>query len=176
MFQKLEEALELLNSSDSDESDVEIAVFSPDASEQTDEDEGYENEVNAVYDLIVKETMRYAAYVKNEHGFLTTVDEVHIFIGILFLTGYHSKTCERDYWPDAEDLGIAVVKNVIHRNHFQKLKSYLHFVDNATVSQHAQDRSFKESPHPWRQTEESAKPEQDGAKRTRQWRQGNIAG
>ncbi|GFV57447.1 hypothetical protein TNCV_1608921 [Trichonephila clavipes] len=45
-FLKLEEALELLNSLDSDESDIEIGVL-PDASEQTDEDEGDGNKVNA---------------------------------------------------------------------------------------------------------------------------------
>ncbi|GFS54891.1 hypothetical protein TNCV_3576141 [Trichonephila clavipes] len=32
------------------------------------------------------------------------------------------------------------------RNRFNKLKSYLHFVDNGTTSQHAQDRSFKVKP------------------------------
>ncbi|GFV28141.1 hypothetical protein TNCV_678291 [Trichonephila clavipes] len=42
---KLEEALDLLNSLDLDESDIEIAVL-PDVSELTDEDEGDNNEVN----------------------------------------------------------------------------------------------------------------------------------
>ncbi|GFV56577.1 hypothetical protein TNCV_1803861 [Trichonephila clavipes] len=42
----LEEALELFNSLDSDENDVEIDVLLPDASELTDEDEGNENKVN----------------------------------------------------------------------------------------------------------------------------------
>ncbi|XP_035205191.1 piggyBac transposable element-derived protein 3-like [Stegodyphus dumicola] len=51
-FLKLEEALELFNSFDSDESEVEIAVLPPDASELTDEDEGEENEVNTG-DIIV---------------------------------------------------------------------------------------------------------------------------
>ncbi|GFR31067.1 hypothetical protein TNCT_725781 [Trichonephila clavata] len=41
---EVKEALQLLNSLDSDESDVEFAVLSPDASELT--DEGDENEVN----------------------------------------------------------------------------------------------------------------------------------
>ncbi|GFT10908.1 hypothetical protein TNCV_1944981 [Trichonephila clavipes] len=45
-FLMLEEALQLLNSSDSDESDVEIAVLPPDATELTDEDEEDDNEVN----------------------------------------------------------------------------------------------------------------------------------
>ncbi|GFX91886.1 hypothetical protein TNCV_3577161 [Trichonephila clavipes] len=45
-FLKLEEALEFLNSIDSDESDGEIAVFPSFTSELTDEDEGDENDVN----------------------------------------------------------------------------------------------------------------------------------
>ncbi|GFR04874.1 hypothetical protein TNCT_521821 [Trichonephila clavata] len=49
--------------------------------------------------------MRYAEDVKNEQGFLTTADEMRVFIGILLLNGYHSNTYERDYWLDAEDLG-----------------------------------------------------------------------
>ncbi|GFS95647.1 hypothetical protein TNCV_886041 [Trichonephila clavipes] len=36
-------------------------------------------------------------------------------------------------------------------------------------------RDLQESPHPWRQTEKSVKPEQDGAKRNQQWRQVNTA-
>ncbi|GFW69679.1 uncharacterized protein TNCV_1883231 [Trichonephila clavipes] len=115
-FPKLEEALELLNSLDSDESDIEIAVL-PDTSEITDE-EGDDNEVNTseiiikvvpwsteqmetalkdetpselfeqfysseAYDLNAKEAMRYAADVSNEHDFLTTADEIRVFIGIL---------------------------------------------------------------------------------------------
>ncbi|GFU01685.1 uncharacterized protein TNCV_1522211 [Trichonephila clavipes] len=46
MFLKLEQALELLNSLDSDESDMETTVLPLDARELTDEDEGNENEVN----------------------------------------------------------------------------------------------------------------------------------
>ncbi|XP_035229166.1 piggyBac transposable element-derived protein 3-like [Stegodyphus dumicola] len=46
MFLKLEEALKVFNRLDSDESEVEIAVLPPNASELTDEDEGDANEVN----------------------------------------------------------------------------------------------------------------------------------
>ncbi|GFY03862.1 zinc finger protein [Trichonephila clavipes] len=121
----LEEALELLNSLDSDESDVEIAVLPPDASELTDEDEGDENEVNTG-EIIISDVAGY-------------LEEFCLF------TGY-SNTCERDYWSDVEDLGITLVKNAMSRNRFQKLKSYLHFGDIATVSPHTQDRSFKVKP------------------------------
>ncbi|GFX31983.1 hypothetical protein TNCV_3408971 [Trichonephila clavipes] len=52
-FLKLEEVLKLLNSLDSDESDLQIAVLSPDTIELTDEGEGEENEVNTG-EIIVK--------------------------------------------------------------------------------------------------------------------------
>ena len=45
---------------------------------------------NEVYDHIVKETVRYATDLKNEHNFLTSADEIRVFLGILLLTGYHS--------------------------------------------------------------------------------------
>ncbi|GFR01561.1 hypothetical protein TNCT_431361 [Trichonephila clavata] len=45
MFQKIGEAIELFNSLDSDESDVEIAMLSLDTSD--DEDEGNENKVSS---------------------------------------------------------------------------------------------------------------------------------
>ncbi|GFW56061.1 hypothetical protein TNCV_374671 [Trichonephila clavipes] len=44
-FLRLEEVLELLNSLNSDDIDVEIAVLPPNVSELIDEDEGNENEV-----------------------------------------------------------------------------------------------------------------------------------
>ncbi|GFV66661.1 hypothetical protein TNCV_2594821 [Trichonephila clavipes] len=52
-FLKFKEGLELLNSLDSDESDIEIAVL-PGASKLTDEDEGNKNEVNTG-EIIVKD-------------------------------------------------------------------------------------------------------------------------
>ncbi|GFT53921.1 hypothetical protein TNCV_3368441 [Trichonephila clavipes] len=60
----------------------------------------------AFYYLIVKETMRHAADVRNQHDFLTTTDEIRVFVRILLLTDCHSNTCERDYWSDAETLTL----------------------------------------------------------------------
>ncbi|GFW58451.1 hypothetical protein TNCV_3513141 [Trichonephila clavipes] len=58
------------------------------------------------YDPNAKETMRYAANVPKEHDFLTTAKEIRAFIGILPLAGYHSNTCERDFWSGAETLEL----------------------------------------------------------------------
>ncbi|GFS57047.1 hypothetical protein TNCV_4238321 [Trichonephila clavipes] len=38
-------------------------------------------------------------------------EENEVNTGILLQTGYHSNTCERDYWSDVEDLDIALGKN-----------------------------------------------------------------
>ncbi|GFX44005.1 hypothetical protein TNCV_4112841 [Trichonephila clavipes] len=67
-----------------------------------------------VYDFVVKVTTRYAADLKNKHDFLTAACEIRVFIGMLLLTGYHSNTF--DYWSDAENLVITLVKNAMSRN------------------------------------------------------------
>ncbi|GFW67263.1 hypothetical protein TNCV_2698731 [Trichonephila clavipes] len=62
---KLEEVLELLNSLDSDESDIEIAVLF-DASAQTDEHKGKENEVNTLDMAIVNARIIHKSINKNK--------------------------------------------------------------------------------------------------------------
>ncbi|GFX97069.1 hypothetical protein TNCV_1998011 [Trichonephila clavipes] len=58
------------------------------------------------YDLIVKGTTPYVADGINEQDFLITADDILVFIGILLLIGYHSNTCERDCWSDADTLAL----------------------------------------------------------------------
>ncbi|PRD24174.1 UNVERIFIED_CONTAM: hypothetical protein NCL1_44510 [Trichonephila clavipes] len=152
---------------DSDESDIEIAVL-PDASElakmkgmrmkkslhYTKWETQAESNVNnllkqmetalkdktllelfeqfysiEVYKFIVIEIARYTTDVKNEHNFLTTADEIPVFIGFIFCF---------------ELVIIQIPVNVITGQMLMTLKSksYLHFVDNGTVSQHAQNQSF----------------------------------
>ncbi|XP_035231948.1 piggyBac transposable element-derived protein 2-like, partial [Stegodyphus dumicola] len=75
-FLKLEEALELFNSLDSDESEVEIAVLPPDARELTDEDEGDENEVNTdeiIVPMFLGLCSIYLLKSLGEQGFRATV-------------------------------------------------------------------------------------------------------
>uniref|UniRef100_A0A8C4RHN7 PiggyBac transposable element-derived protein domain-containing protein n=1 Tax=Erpetoichthys calabaricus TaxID=27687 RepID=A0A8C4RHN7_ERPCA len=86
-----------------------------------------------IYDLICKETVRYSTDFRNDHEFHTSTEEVKVFLGILIITGYHKVPSEADYWSDAEDLVVPIVKNAMSRNRFQKLKSYIHFVDNSTM-------------------------------------------
>ncbi|XP_028658906.1 piggyBac transposable element-derived protein 2-like [Erpetoichthys calabaricus] len=99
-----------------------------------------------IYDLICKETVRYSTDFRNDHEFHTSTEEVKVFLGILIITGYHKVPSEADYWSDAEDLVVPIVKNAMSRNRFQKLKSYIHFVDNSTADSNIGDQSFKVKP------------------------------
>ncbi|GFV04212.1 hypothetical protein TNCV_918331 [Trichonephila clavipes] len=58
------------------------------------------------YDLNANETMRYVADVANDHDFLITVDEIRFSIAMLLRAGYHSYTCERDYWSYTDTLKL----------------------------------------------------------------------
>ncbi|GFV00919.1 hypothetical protein TNCV_1387331 [Trichonephila clavipes] len=65
------------------------------------------------YNLIVKGTITYADEI-NEQAFLATADDILLFIGILLLTGYHSNTCECDYWSEADTLALPWRKMPCH--------------------------------------------------------------
>lgn len=101
---------------------------------------------DAVYDLLLTETIRYARTQKNKHEYLTSKEEIKIFIGFLIFTGYHSLPSERDYWSEREDLGVSLVKNAFSRNAYTELKSMIHFTDNSQANENKHDRSFKIRP------------------------------
>ncbi|GFX64904.1 uncharacterized protein TNCV_450421 [Trichonephila clavipes] len=88
------------------------------------------------YNLNAKETMQYAADVTNEHDFLTIADEIHVFIGILLLDVIIQIPVNVIIGQMLRPWNYTLVKNAMPRNRFQKLKSYLHFVDNRTVNKH----------------------------------------
>lgn len=79
-----------------------------------------------VYNLIMTETHRYAKVQKNRHNFEVSREKITVFIGFLIFSGYHTLPSERDYWSDAEDLGIPVVKNAFSRNTYREIKSVIH--------------------------------------------------
>jgi hypothetical protein len=60
----------------------------------------------------VDETLRYAAEQKNKPTFSVEIEDIKIFIGFLIFSGYNRLPSERDYFSDAEDLGVQLVKDV----------------------------------------------------------------
>ena len=99
-----------------------------------------------ICDYIVKETVHYATTYKNAMDFIMTSNELKAFIGVLLLSSYHKLPSERYYWSNNEDLGISLVKNALSRNHFQMLKSFIHFVDNSEAENNKHDKGFKIRP------------------------------
>jgi hypothetical protein len=64
-----------------------------------------------VFQKIVDETLRYAAEQKNKPTFSVEIEDIKIFIGFLIFSGYNRLPSERDYFSDAEDLGVQLVKD-----------------------------------------------------------------
>ncbi|XP_035216457.1 piggyBac transposable element-derived protein 3-like [Stegodyphus dumicola] len=64
----------------------------------------------------------------------------------LILSGYHTLPSERDYWAEADDLGVTIVKNAMTRNFYLELKRLLHFQDNKLHQYNKNDKSFKIRP------------------------------
>ncbi|XP_049942542.1 piggyBac transposable element-derived protein 3-like [Schistocerca serialis cubense] len=83
-----------------------------------------------IYELIVKETVRYAVNIKNMQDFIITIEEVKVFVGFLLFAGCHELPAEKLYWSEDEDVFIPIIKTAMSRNKYQKLKTLLHFQDN----------------------------------------------
>jgi hypothetical protein len=56
--------------------------------------------------------------------------ELEVFLGILLLSGYPSLPSERDFWSCQPDLGVPLVAEVMSRDRYYQIKSFLHLVDN----------------------------------------------
>ncbi|GFW35426.1 hypothetical protein TNCV_2612251 [Trichonephila clavipes] len=135
-FLKLEEALELLKSLDSDESNIEIAVLS-DTNELTDEDEGVI--MKQILVRLLKKMFLGLWRLELEIVYRQTHPQALVFRQQRAEKRLKDISC-------FGDLGIILLKNAMPRNQFQKLKSYSHFVDDGTINHHVQDRSFKVKP------------------------------
>ncbi|XP_042150178.1 piggyBac transposable element-derived protein 3-like [Ixodes scapularis] len=84
-----------------------------------------------VMDLLITETNRYARQ-RNDHQFTQKTD-LFKFLGILFLTGYHSLPREDLCWSKEEDVNVPLVEKVMSRFKFRQIK-YLHAANNETLN------------------------------------------
>ena len=96
---------------------------------------------DAVVNLIVRETNRYANVQHNDHSFQTNSEEVWTFISILILSGYNNLPQQQHYWSTSADIGVELVGRAMTRERFKKIKQYLHFNNNAAID--TTDRTFK---------------------------------
>lgn len=82
-----------------------------------------------VVDLVLGFSHKYAAD-NNRHDFTLSKEELLNFIGIVFLTGYHTLPQISMYWSTDEDKGVDIVKKCMSRNRFYCIKQNLHLSDN----------------------------------------------
>lgn len=97
-----------------------------------------------ILDMMVEETNRYAAQVKNKatnrkarinDWYDTNTDEIQIFIGILFWMGLAQFPSIESYWS-RKNIYYNRVKNQMSRNRFQILLKTWHFSNNEEVAEH----------------------------------------
>ena len=88
-------------------------------------------------------TNKYANRERNNPGFQISEAEMYNFLGLLLLSGYNIRTCERDYWSKSPDLACHAFAETMIRNRFQQIKSVLHVADNQTL---ASNKMAKVSP------------------------------
>lgn len=70
-----------------------------------------------VMQMIVKNTNKYAGQ-NNIPGFATSISEMRTFLGILYLTGYHTLPTINSYWSTRATLGCQFVKDAMSRDRF----------------------------------------------------------
>jgi len=61
---------------------------------------------------------------------IKTPYELHMFVGILLFSGYHSLPRKQLYWCRNEDVNVRFVSSHMAMNRFGDIKKYIHLADN----------------------------------------------
>ncbi|CAM4832794.1 unnamed protein product, partial [Rotaria magnacalcarata] len=61
-------------------------------------------------------------------------NQIHAFLGLLFIMGFHKLPRIRDYWSQDRNLFTSAVANTMTRNEFQRLFSNIHLADNSKMA------------------------------------------
>lgn len=101
---------------------------------------------DGIVSLIAEQTNLYAS--QKNADFEVFEYEIRRFIGIWFLSGYHTLPQIRYYWSKEPDFGDEIVKQALTRNRFDTIKSFIHLADNNNLDKtdgFAKVRQFIES-------------------------------
>ena len=60
-------------------------------------------------------------------------NQIHAFLGVLLIMGFHKLPRIRDYWSQDRNLYTPAVANIMTRNEFQRLFSNIHLADNSKM-------------------------------------------
>ncbi|XP_017481803.1 PREDICTED: piggyBac transposable element-derived protein 2-like, partial [Rhagoletis zephyria] len=102
------------------------------------------NEANKLEEIYAEiEITNFTNEYANQHNAAINVTTVEIrrFIGILYISGYHTLPHIDHYWSVRPDMGIQIVKQAMSRNRFKIIKRFLHLADNTDLN--TEDRFAK---------------------------------
>lgn len=97
-----------------------------------------------IVDWIVDCTIDYARTDCNEFMFTTDANEMRQFIGILFMTGYNTRPQIENYWSTNPSLQCELIRGVMTRDRFKRLKRFIHVCNNRRLDKH--DKFAKVTP------------------------------
>lgn len=96
---------------------------------------------NDLMSLIMKESNIYALQKNDELDL--TMEELHVFLGVLLLSGYGKYPNKRLYWTNSDDVP-KIVQQSIRLKRFEKILKLFHLNDN--TKRDPQDRLYKIRP------------------------------
>lgn len=88
---------------------------------------------NDIEQLFVDCTKRYAVQ-KNDPNFSIDIPDLWDFLTIITLSSYNTRPQFSMFWSTEEDISCPLVKELMSRNYFRKIKAYLHVCDNNDIS------------------------------------------
>lgn len=86
------------------------------------------NYTDGLFTFLAEKFQRYSN--QKNYDVSITLDKLMSFLGILYLSGYHSVPCQDLMGSDDDDIGISAVRNSLSRSDFRKLKQAVHLNDN----------------------------------------------
>ena len=79
---------------------------------------------------MVEMTNLYAQRDKSKHDFLTSPNEMQLFIAMLLLSGYNVHPRRKLYWENSTDVHCDAMSSTMSRNRFEQLMSVFHLSGN----------------------------------------------
>ena len=86
---------------------------------------------DAFYEMAMHQTNVYS--VQNHRPITVDRDELHVFLGVCLLSGYHELPDRRMYWSEDIDVHNELISQAISRNRFDDIMRNFHFADNMLI-------------------------------------------
>lgn len=83
------------------------------------------------YKMTIQESNLYA--IQNHRHLSVDFDELHVFLGVCLLSGYHKLPDRRMYWSEDLDVHCDFISQSISRNRFDDIMRNLHFANNMHI-------------------------------------------